>query len=88
MTPPHPPVLPGENVHRIHWMQGTDRLPAVCHCDAQREFEDPIALWVWLLGHPEGHHPRPVPEPAPAPAPSPAPWPSYEDASGPEREAP
>lgn len=79
MTPLLPSVLSGESVYRIHWVLGTDHLLAVCHCDAQREFEDPVALWDWLLGHPEDHHPgpgaqsasalqprlRPVPETAP-----------------------
>ncbi|WP_171116274.1 MULTISPECIES: hypothetical protein [Streptomyces] len=42
-------------VYRIHWVPGTDRLLAVCHCGDEREFEDPVALWDWLLAHPEGH---------------------------------
>ncbi|WP_175412077.1 hypothetical protein [Streptomyces sp. TRM64462] len=66
MTALHPPALFGENVNRVHWMLGTDRLLAVCHCDAQREFEDPMELWDWLLRHPEDHHPGPVPRSAPA----------------------
>jgi len=45
-------VLPGEGVHRIHWVPGTDRLLAVCFCGAEREFEDPVELWDWLLTHP------------------------------------
>lgn len=47
----------GGRVFRIHWVPGTDRLHATCHCTAEREFEDPIVLWEWLLGHPEGHTP-------------------------------
>ncbi|MEW9528701.1 hypothetical protein [Microbispora sp. NPDC049125] len=54
-------------VHRIHWVPGTDRLHAVCFCGADKEFTDPVVLWDWLLGHPEGHRSRPVPDP-PAPA--------------------
>ncbi|MGW5867176.1 hypothetical protein ACWFRJ_34040 [Streptomyces sp. NPDC055239] len=72
MTPPHPPALSGEEVHRIHWVLGNDRLLAVCHCGAQREFEDPVALWAWLLGHPEDHRPGPAPEFAPESASEPA----------------
>ncbi|GAA2935567.1 hypothetical protein [Streptomyces enissocaesilis] len=53
-----PAVLTGEGVFRIHWVLGTDRLSAVCHCGAEREFEDPVELWDWLLGHPEDHRPR------------------------------
>jgi hypothetical protein len=49
------PMLTGDRVYRIHWEPGTDRLRAVCHCDAEREFEDPVQLWEWLLAHPEGH---------------------------------
>jgi hypothetical protein len=64
MTPLHPPALSGENVYRIHWVLGTDRLSSVCHCGAQREFEDPVDLWDWLLGHPEDHHPGPAPKSA------------------------
>ncbi|MFG1644260.1 hypothetical protein ACGFMK_28580 [Amycolatopsis sp. NPDC049252] len=48
-------MLPGDRVHRIHWVLGTDRLRAVCHCAAEREFEDPVELWDWLLAHPVGH---------------------------------
>ncbi len=49
------PMLTGDRVYRIHWVLGTDRLRAVCHCSAEREFDDPVALWEWLLAHPEGH---------------------------------
>jgi hypothetical protein len=45
--------LEGEAVYRIHWVPGTDRLMAVCFCGTPREFEDPVQLWDWLLGHPE-----------------------------------
>ena len=41
--------------YRIEWTPGTDVLLAVCFCGCTREFEDPVALWDWLLGHPEGH---------------------------------
>ncbi|MEU8639189.1 hypothetical protein AB0C38_43950 [Amycolatopsis sp. NPDC048633] len=49
------PMLTGDRVYRIHWVLGTDRLRAVCHCSAEREFDDPVPLWEWLLAHPEGH---------------------------------
>lgn len=49
------PMLSGARVHRIHWVPGTDRLRAVCHCSAEREFDDPVGLWEWLLAHPGGH---------------------------------
>jgi hypothetical protein len=72
--PEAPPVLTGPRVYRIHWVLGTDRLRAVCHCGAERIFEEPVVLWEWLLAHPDGHtaagpppHPR-VREPATASA--------------------
>ncbi|TQS28349.1 MULTISPECIES: hypothetical protein [unclassified Microbispora] len=59
----------GRTVYRIRWLPGTDRLHASCFCGAEREFEDPVALWDWLLGHPEGHRPRPTAaQDSPAPA--------------------
>ncbi|HEX6343524.1 hypothetical protein [Umezawaea sp.] len=48
-------VLRGDAVHRVHWRLGTDLLVAVCHCGAERDFEDPVVLWDWLLAHPVGH---------------------------------
>ena len=42
---------------RIKWTPGSDVLVATCFCGAVHEFEDPVALWDWLLGHPEGHQP-------------------------------
>jgi hypothetical protein len=48
-------MLSGDRVYRIHWVLGTDRLRAVCHCTAEREFEEPVELWDWLLAHPVGH---------------------------------
>jgi hypothetical protein len=55
VNPLHPPALTGGDVYRIHWVLGTDRLLAVCHCGAEREFEDPVEVWDWLLAHPDGH---------------------------------
>jgi hypothetical protein len=48
-------VLTGDRVYRIRWVLGTDRLRAVCHCSAEREFDDPVELWEWLFAHPAGH---------------------------------
>lgn len=47
------PASVDDGVYRIHWVPGTDRLLAVCFCGEKREFEDPVELWDWLLGHPE-----------------------------------
>lgn len=47
-----------ENVYRIHWVPGTDRLLGVCFCGEERVFEDPVELWDWLLAHPR--HPKDV----------------------------
>ncbi|MGO8893594.1 MAG: hypothetical protein ACLP8X_41155 [Streptosporangiaceae bacterium] len=56
-------MLPGDRVYRILWVLGTDRLRAVCHCSAEREFDDPAELWEWLLAHPAGHGTAPVESP-------------------------
>ena len=61
--PEAPPVLRGERVYRIHWVLGTDRLRAVCHCGAERIFYGPVELWEWLLAHPDGHLIEAVPPP-------------------------
>lgn len=57
-------MLTGRNVYRIHWLPGSDRLRALCHCGAERDFEDPVELWDWLLAHPDGHRPPGEAEPA------------------------
>jgi hypothetical protein len=44
-----------DRVFRVHWQLGSDLLVGVCHCGAEREFDDPLALWDWLLAHPDGH---------------------------------
>jgi len=54
---PNQPILAGPTVVRIHWTLGTDLLRAVCHCGVERDFDEPIALWEWLLAHPVGHRP-------------------------------
>ena len=65
--PQAPPVLDGNRVYRIHWVLGTDQLRAVCHCGSERIFDDPVQLWEWLLGHPDGHLPPSLPNPAAQP---------------------
>ena len=54
-------MLRGGTVHRVHWRLGTDLLVAVCHCGAERDFEDPVVLWDWLLAHPVGHESESAP---------------------------
>jgi len=49
------PMLPGNRVYRIYWVPGADRLRAMCHCSAERDFDGPVELWEWLLAHPDGH---------------------------------
>jgi hypothetical protein len=68
--PENRPGSSGRRVHRVHWVPGADRLRAVCHCGAEREFDEPTELWDWLLGHPAGHevtHREPQPRPVGAP---------------------
>ncbi len=48
-------MLRGDRVYRIHWVPGSDQLRAACHCSAERDFDDPVELWEWLLAHPAGH---------------------------------
>lgn len=49
---------PTAEVYRIDWLPGTDVLHGVCHCGAERTAEDPVELWEWMLGHPNGHRPN------------------------------
>jgi hypothetical protein len=49
-------MLAGGTVNRITWRPGTDRLLGTCHCGAMGEAEDPVAMWEWLLAHPQ--HPE------------------------------
>ena len=58
--------ITGDNVVRIEWLPGTDTLVGTCHCTARHEAQDPIAMWEWMLAHPEGHVPGGPAEPAPA----------------------
>jgi hypothetical protein len=45
-------------IYRIDWLPGTDILHGTCHCFAEHTAQDPIEMWEWMLGHPEGHAPR------------------------------
>lgn len=45
----------GREVYRVDWVPGTDLLHGVCHCGAGHTAQDPVAMWEWMLGHPEGH---------------------------------
>jgi hypothetical protein len=49
-------MLLGRTVNRITWRPGTDLLVGTCHCGAVGEAEDPVAMWAWLLAHPD--HPE------------------------------
>jgi hypothetical protein len=46
-------VLDGERVLRVDWLPGSDRLRGLCHCGAEAEADDPVAMWEWLLAHPD-----------------------------------
>lgn len=45
-------------IYRIDWLPGTDVLHGTCHCGAQHTAQDPVEMWEWMLGHPEGHSPH------------------------------
>jgi hypothetical protein len=47
--------LAGDKVLRVSWLPGSDRLRGLCHCGAEAEASDPVAMWEWLLAHP--NHP-------------------------------
>ncbi|MFB7240887.1 hypothetical protein ACFCYX_00260 [Streptomyces populi] len=49
---------PAGEVHRVTWLPGTDVLHGTCHCGAEHTAEDPVAMWEWMLAHPEGHGAR------------------------------
>ncbi|QPP09692.1 hypothetical protein G4Z16_28445 [Streptomyces bathyalis] len=53
MVPHTTPAPSGAEVRRIHWIPGSDLLLARCFCGREREFDDPVQMWDWLLGHPE-----------------------------------
>jgi hypothetical protein len=64
--PPPREVLAGERVMRVNWLPGSDRLRGLCHCGAEAEAEDPVAMWEWLLAHPD--HPAGGPDGPAGPA--------------------
>jgi hypothetical protein len=43
------------SVYQVSWLPGSDHLFGRCHCGAELVASDPIEMWVWLLGHPDGH---------------------------------
>ena len=45
---------------RVTWLPGDDILRGRCHCGAETEADEPIAIWEWLLAHPD--HPSSPPE--------------------------
>ncbi|MER5339386.1 hypothetical protein ABT030_03415 [Streptomyces mirabilis] len=53
-----PPRFATREIYRIDWIPGTDVLHGTCHCGAEQSAQDPIEMWEWMLGHPEGHGPR------------------------------
>ncbi|WP_432906625.1 hypothetical protein ACQP1S_13030 [Micromonospora matsumotoense] len=55
----------GDRVYRVHWVPGTDILRGTCHCGAERLADEPVVLWEWLLGHPQGHAAAAVPASGP-----------------------
>jgi hypothetical protein len=60
--------MSGARILRVDWLPGADRLRGSCHCGATAEAGDPIAMWDWLLAHPD--HPADGPsEPVATPPP-------------------
>ncbi|MEN1889463.1 hypothetical protein ACFY1B_21310 [Streptomyces mirabilis] len=53
-----PPRLATREIYRIDWIPGTDVLHGTCHCGAEHSAQDPIEMWEWMLGHPDGHRPQ------------------------------
>ena len=64
-------ALGGDRVLRVDWLPGSDRLRGRCHCGAAAEASDPVAMWEWLIAHPE--HPAGGPAEPPAGGPLPVP---------------
>ncbi|GAA4098094.1 MULTISPECIES: hypothetical protein [Actinomadura] len=44
---------------RVEWTPGSDRLTGVCFCGAQRQADDPVEIWRWLLAHPDHYRQDP-----------------------------
>ncbi|MGW7082931.1 hypothetical protein ACWGH2_05460 [Streptomyces sp. NPDC054871] len=43
------------DVFRVEWLPGTDLLDGSCHCGARHTCQDPVAMWEWMLAHPDHH---------------------------------
>ncbi|GAA3088677.1 hypothetical protein ACFQ0X_01820 [Streptomyces rectiviolaceus] len=41
------------DVFRVDWLPGTDLLNGSCHCGARHACQDPVAMWEWMLAHPD-----------------------------------
>jgi hypothetical protein len=52
--------MTGRKVLQVDWVPGSDQLRGRCHCGAEAVADDPVAMWQWLLAHP--NHPFPVRE--------------------------
>jgi hypothetical protein len=42
---------------RVEWTPGSDDLTGRCHCGAWARRQDPVAVWAWLLDHPDHESP-------------------------------
>ncbi|MGP3938444.1 MULTISPECIES: hypothetical protein [Streptomyces] len=62
-------MLKGRTVYRVVWQLHTDVLVGYCWCGASHEDIDPIALWEWLLAHPDTHGDSRTDSDAPDPEP-------------------
>ncbi|GII25731.1 hypothetical protein [Planosporangium mesophilum] len=51
------PATTDATVYRVVWQPGSDTLVGVCHCGAERDADDPIEVWQWLLSHPDHDQP-------------------------------
>jgi hypothetical protein len=47
------PATTDATVYRVVWQPGSDKLLGVCHCGAERDADDPVQVWQWLLAHPD-----------------------------------
>ncbi|MGW7066714.1 hypothetical protein ACWGII_38385 [Streptomyces sp. NPDC054855] len=54
------------DVFRVDWLPGTDLLNGSCHCGARHTCQDPVAMWEWMLAHPD--HPADHPDHSSRPA--------------------
>ncbi|MFF5289514.1 hypothetical protein [Paractinoplanes globisporus] len=44
--------MTGRKVLQVDWVPGSDQLRGRCHCGAESVADDPVAMWKWLLDHP------------------------------------